>query len=161
VVREAILAQLRAVPGWVLPDPGALPALRNAAGEPYVTYAPAVDDDGNEVVGIRMPEVSVPLGTHTGWVPRHPDTGAPGQVVDMMGTSLPFTQTPAERQATGDPRPSVAERYASREEYLDRVRSAAEALAAQRYLVEEDVDVAVEIAARHYDLLVARVEAPV
>jgi Alpha/beta hydrolase domain len=160
VPRDSILAHARDVPGWVLPDASALPALRDAAGTPYTTYAPAVDADGNEVVGIRMPEVSEPLGTHTGWVPRHPETGAPGQVVDMMGTTLPFAQTAAERQANGDPRPSVSERYASREAYLERVRSAAEALAAQRYLVAEDVEVAVDIAARHYDLLVAQVGVP-
>ena len=89
-------------------------------GEPYPSYVSALDADGNEVAGIRVPDVSVPVATHTGWVPRHPDTGGAGQFLDMMGTSLPFAATPGERQQRGDPRPSIAERYRDRDDYLAR-----------------------------------------
>jgi hypothetical protein len=123
-------------------------------GEPYPSYASAVDGDGNEVAGIRLPDVTVPVGTHTGWVPRHPDTGGAGQSLDMMGTTLPFARNATERQAQGDPRPSIGERYRDRDDFLAQARAAAEQLAARRLIVQEDVDVAVELAARRYDALV-------
>ena len=74
-------------------------------GEAYPSFVSALDADGNEVVGIRAPDVSVPVATYAGWVPRHLSTGGEGQLLDMMGTTLAFPKTPAERQARGDPRP--------------------------------------------------------
>jgi hypothetical protein len=115
----------------------------------------AVDGDGNEVAGIRVPEVSVPVGTHTGWVARHPATGGAGQLVDMLGLTAPLPATAAERARRGDPRPSIEERYgageAGRAAYTARVRAAAEQLAAAGYVVAEDVDVLVETALQRYD----------
>jgi hypothetical protein len=110
-----------------------------------------VDDDGNEVDGVRLPDLSVPVATHTGWNPRHPDTGAPEQIIAMMGTTRFFAPTTDARARTNDPRPSLAERYASRDEYLSRVREAAQKLADDRYVLDEDVDLLVKNAAERYD----------
>jgi hypothetical protein len=97
-----------------------------------------------------MPDVAVPLATYTGWNPRHPETGGAEQILPMQGTTLPFPLTAAERARTGDPRPSIAERYRDRADYLDQVRHAALSLVERRYLLSEDVPLAVEIAAERY-----------
>jgi hypothetical protein len=70
----------------------------------------------------------------------------------MMGATLPFAATRQEREERGDPRPSLAERYRDRADYVARARAAAEQLAADRYILEEDVELAVELAAQRYDL---------
>jgi hypothetical protein len=113
----------------------------------------AVDRDGNELAGIRPVELRAPLATVTGWNPRHPEQGAPGDLMAMMGSTLPFARTAAEGERLGDPRPSIAERYASREAYLAAVREGAEALVAGRYALAEDVDGMVERAGQLWDLV--------
>jgi hypothetical protein len=163
VPHERVFETYRALPGATIPDPDLLPHLRRfdlgpeadrrigrypaTPGEPYPAIVSAVDADGNEVGGLRMPDVAVPIATYTGWNPRHPATGGPGQFIPMQGSSLPFPRTPAERAATDDPRPSVAERYRDRDDYLAKVRAAAEDLVSQRYLLAEDVEMAVVLAA--------------
>ncbi|HTO10645.1 MAG TPA: alpha/beta hydrolase domain-containing protein [Candidatus Binatia bacterium] len=122
-------------------------------GAPYGTRVSAVDDDGNEVAGIAVPEIRVPLAAYTGWSLRHPDIGGAEQLLYFAGATLPFAKTAAERVASGDPRPSIAERYASRADYLERVRKAALELVAARYLPEEDVELSVTFAARTWDWL--------
>jgi hypothetical protein len=123
------------------PDPGAA----------FGTRVSAVDDDGNERAGVAVPELTVPLAAHTGWNLRHPDIGGADQMLYFAGATLPFPRTRAEREATGDPRPSIAERYRSREDYLARVREAATALVAARYMLEEDIDLSLTFAARMWD----------
>jgi hypothetical protein len=129
--------------------PGELPP---KSGAPFPTFVSAVDADGNEVAGIRPVELLAPLGTFTGWNPRHPDQGAPGDLMSMMGSTLPFARTRAEREQRGDPRPAIAERYPSRQAYLGAVRAAAEALVAARHALAEDVDAMVERAGAQWDL---------
>jgi hypothetical protein len=73
----------------------------------------------------------------------------------MQGSTLPFAATRAEREERGDPRLSIEERYRDRDEYLSRARAAAELLARQRYILEEDVDVVVANAAARYDAFAA------
>ncbi|MBI3637002.1 MAG: hypothetical protein HY216_12460, partial [Candidatus Rokubacteria bacterium] len=139
VPHESLEKVFSALPGLRFPDRLERPArldfgadwprgicstLPPKAGEPYDTLVSAVDADGNEVAGIRPVELLAPLGTFTGWNPRHPEQGAPGDIMSMMGSTLPFPRTPDERARTGDPRPSIAERYASRDDYLRRVREA-------------------------------------
>jgi hypothetical protein len=121
-------------------------------GAQFATVVSAVDADGNEVAGIRPVELRAPLGTFTGWNPRHPEQGAPGDIMSMMGSTLPFCRTGDERARRGDPRPSIAERYTSRDDYLARVRAAAEALVKARHMLAEDVEGVVGRAARQYDL---------
>jgi hypothetical protein len=169
ITREAALEIFSHLPGMALLDPAQLPTLRRLdlgpdtqrgigrlpaeIGAPFPSYVSALDATGNEVAGIRLPDLSVPVATHTGWVPRHPETGGRGELLDMQGTSLPFARTPAERQARGDPRPSIAELYADRDDYLARARAAAEALADAGHLLAEDVELAIELAAQRYDVL--------
>jgi hypothetical protein len=168
VTRESALDLFATLPGLALLDRSHLPRLRRLdlgpdtdrgisrvpaeTGAPYPSYVSAVDADGNEVAGIRVPDVSVPVATHTGWVPRHPDTGGAGQLLDQMGTSLPIATTERERSERGDPRPSIAERYRDRDDYVAQAHRAAQQLAAAGYIVEEDVDLAVQLAAKRYDL---------
>ena len=120
-------------------------------GPAYGTRVSAVDDDGNERAGIAVPELSVPLATHAGWNLRHPDSGGAEQVLYFAGATLPFAGTRAEREAAGDPRPAIAERYRSRNDYLDRVGAAARALADAGHLLEEDVDTSLAFGARMWD----------
>ncbi len=122
-------------------------------GKPYPNLVSAVDGDGNEVAGIRLPDLSVPLATHTGWNTRHPLTGGTGLSLRMIGSTIPFAATAAEKHATGDPRPSIEERYSSREEYLDRVDRAARTLVEAGWLLSEDLTTIGENAAERFDLL--------
>lgn len=113
-----------------------------------------VDRDGNEVAGIVLPELAVPLATHTGWNLRHPDIGGAEQLLVFAGATIAFARNRAEREAARDPRPSVEERYASRADYLDRVREAARSLIREGYLLEEDTELSLAAAARLWDHLV-------
>ncbi len=91
----------------------------------------------------------MPVGTHTGWNPRDPDGGAPELAAAFVGLTDFFSRVSSARP--GDPRPSLAERYANRDAYLDQVRKAALSLADERYLLDEDVELVVENCARRYD----------
>jgi hypothetical protein len=126
-------------------------------GKPYANLVGAIDEDGNELVGIRLPDISVPLATYTGWNVRHSDFGGPGQILSLLGSTVPFPATRAERQATGDPRLSIEERYPSQEDYLRQVQQAAEALVQQGYLLAEDLSTVADQAAQRYDLFRRRV----
>jgi hypothetical protein len=106
-----------------------------------------------------LPDISVPLATYTGWNGRHPEMGAPDQIMGLMGATLPFAPTQSEREAAGDPRLSIEERYPSKADYLDRVTKAAQALVAEGYLLEDDVQTVLEQAAHRYDLLSRQVPA--
>jgi hypothetical protein len=122
-------------------------------GPRFGSLVSAVDDDGNEVAGVALPEIRVPLAAHTGWTLRHPDIGGAEQLLVFAGATLPFARTRRQREATGDPRPSIEERYPSREIYLERVRAAARGLVAARYMLDEDVELSVTMAGRMWDWL--------
>jgi hypothetical protein len=122
-----------------------------AVGTTYGSLVSAVDGDGNEVAGIKLPEVSVPLAATTGWTLRHPDVGGETQLLMFAGATLPFPPTRAARALTGDPRPSIEERYASKEAYLQGVREAGRKLVAERYLLEEDIEACVRRASMYWD----------
>ena len=109
-------------------------------GEPFPVLVPQVDLDGNERAGIHLPEIAVPLATYTGWNLRDPSIGAPDQRVSFEGSYLPFPRTVAEREKTGDPRMSIAERYPSRQDYLRRYENAIDALVKERWLLKEDCE---------------------
>ncbi len=112
-----------------------------------------VDGDGNDVAGIRLPEVAVPLATYTGWNFRNPEIGGTSRLVGNTGSYVPFARTQAEREARRDPRPSIEERYPSRGDYLAKVRAVTDALVRDRYLLAEDVDATVTRAYEHWELL--------
>ncbi|MEX2374737.1 MAG: alpha/beta hydrolase domain-containing protein, partial [Dehalococcoidia bacterium] len=99
---------------------------------------------------IRLPDLTVPVATHLPWNPRHPDTGAPEQVIAMQGSSHFFPATTADREIAGDPRPSIEERYESLAAYCDQVRAAAISLASEGYLLPDDVDIVVDACAARY-----------
>ena len=124
-------------------------------GEEYPSVVSDVDDDGNEVRGIRLPSVSVPLATNTGWNLRHPDNGNPDLVIGitggLAGWTVPFPKNESDREASDDPRASIEERYESRDDYVERVRSAAQDLVSEGYLLEEDIEREAEMAATRYD----------
>jgi hypothetical protein len=136
---------------------GIVTELPPKVGAPFVTFVSAVDADGNEIAGVRPVELLAPLATFTGWNPRHPAQGAPGDLMSMMGSTHPFPRTRAERLATGDPRRSIEERYPSRGAYLEKVRAAALALVAARHVLAEDLDRLVERAGQLWDWVQARV----
>ncbi len=118
----------------------------------YPIFVPAVDRDGNEIAGLRLPDLTVPLATYSGWNPRHPTQGGAGQLVRMHGSTLPFAVTLRERLDSDDPRLSIEERYPSRAVYLEQVKNAAECLIAGRYLRAEDLNSVMQSAADRYDL---------
>jgi Alpha/beta hydrolase domain len=120
-------------------------------GAAFGSLVSAVDDDGNEVAGVVLPEIRVPLATHTGWTLRHSDIGGAEQLLVFAGATIPFALTRGQRAANGDARPSIEERYGSRQAYLDAVRAAALELVAARYMLGEDVDLSVTMAGRMWD----------
>ncbi|HEY7299677.1 MAG TPA: alpha/beta hydrolase domain-containing protein [Xanthobacteraceae bacterium] len=107
-------------------------------GTPYPALVPKTDADGNDVAGIRLPEVAVPVATYAGWNLRAlPPGGDEG--CDAAGQMIAFAKDKAERVASGDPRPSIEERYPGHIDYVNRVTAAAEALVRDRLLLDEDV----------------------
>jgi hypothetical protein len=171
---ERVAAVFKAIPGAAFPDPvrrfsrldfgpeeGIATTVPPKVGKSYPCLVPAVDQDGNEVCGLRLPYQTVPLATLMGWNTRHPDIGGAGQTLStggatggtLVGSTMPFPVTREAREAAGDPRLSIAERYASREAYLEQVRKAAEALIQARYLLAEDLDEIISQAGLHYDLV--------
>lgn len=124
-------------------------------GEEYPALVSDVDEDCNEIGGIRLPDLTVPLATYTGWNLRHPDNGNPGLVIGitggLAGWTLPFGKSREQRESAGDPRASIEERYQSREDYLQKVREAATRLVSDGYMLEEDIQRAEDKAAAKYD----------
>lgn len=104
----------------------------------YPAFVPKVDADGNDIPGIRLPPVAAPVATYTGWGLRGAGFGGPDGC-EQFGQSIPFAATRAERQAKGDPRLSIEERYASHQGYVDAVTAAAQALERERLLLPRDV----------------------
>ncbi|MGD0893497.1 MAG: alpha/beta hydrolase domain-containing protein [Terracidiphilus sp.] len=107
-------------------------------GKPFPVLVPQVDADGNERDGVRLPEYAAPLATYVGWNLRDPSIGAPDQRVAFEASFLPFPKTAADRAKTGDPRKSIAERYADRADYLARYSRALDELVKERWILEED-----------------------
>ncbi len=108
----------------------------------YTIGVPAVDADGNDRAGVLAPMVRAPLGTYTGWSLRVRPNSA-GVMHQMYGSYIPLPETQEEREATGDPRLSILERYGSKEGYMKAIEAAARALVAEGFMLEEDVERAV------------------
>ncbi len=111
------------------------PPLRR--GDRYGVRVPALDDDNNELGVLRMPAVAVPVATYTSWNLRAPGIGQPDALLGLAGGIIPFPRTRADREASGDPRRSVEERYAGFDAYLAEVMRAGETLVAEGYLLDE------------------------
>ncbi len=159
VTRADALASMGAVDDGAKPDPERLWVLRETdmgpragegvgaypptEGRAYPSYVSALDEDGNEASGIRLPDIAVPIGTHSGWNPRRPEAGAPEQIIPMVGFSLFF-----------DP-DEVRRRYPDRDAYATQIRTAAERLVSERYLLAEDVETVVADCLSRYDGVLA------
>jgi hypothetical protein len=123
-------------------------------GKPFPTLVPQVDKDGNDLGGIRVPEVAVPIATYTGWNLRDPKIGAPTQMVSFVGSYIPFPKTRADRERSGDPRLSIAERYQSREQYVGMYAGAALELIRERFLLPEDLPAVLHRGEQEWDVAV-------
>ena len=116
-------------------------------GSVYTTLVPQVDQDGNDLAGIRLPFLQAPLGTHTGWGRLKTEYGGSDpDVCGQLGQFIPFANSKAERLAAGDPRPSIEERYPTRADYVSVVKNAAASLVHERFLLVEDYDRIVQAA---------------
>jgi Alpha/beta hydrolase domain len=128
-----------APPGdWVHPKP---------AEKAYRTLVCKVDADGNEAAGVRLPDIAVPLATYSGWNEYKAPYPA-GELADRDGSCLPFAVDKVARQAAGDPRPSIAERYKSGADYVAKVQAVVSALQKDRLLLAEDAERYIERAQR-------------
>jgi hypothetical protein len=121
-------------------------------GKPFPVLVPQVDADGNELGGVHLPEISVPLATYTGWNLRDPSIGGPSQRLGFEGSYFPFPRNAAERKQSGDPRKSIAERYADREAYLAQFTHATDELIEQRWILPEDRPLLLKRGAEEWDL---------
>jgi hypothetical protein len=147
-----------AIPGVlnprVIPGPG---QTRNGKSELLPFLVPQVDADGNEISGIRVPDVSVPMATNTGWNFRGESIGnATTEVYNNMGSYIPFSATKADREARKDPRPAIAERYRDRDDYLAKLRTAAQELIKGRYLLPDDMENVVKRGEAQWELLMGK-----
>ncbi|HVB06290.1 MAG TPA: alpha/beta hydrolase domain-containing protein [Acidimicrobiales bacterium] len=162
--REEVLSRLGRLPGLALPPPSMIPVTSRshpgaeekegdgsvAAEDRVVGLVAAVDGDGNERAGVVLPELAAPLHTHLAFNPRAaPDGG----LVDLIGTSLAFPVDAAARAESGDPRPAVSERYPDRAAYLQALRRAARALAADALVLAEDEEWIVAAGGERFDAL--------
>jgi len=111
----------------------------NAANGPiYPSFVPKTDSDGNDIAGVRLPDVTVPLATYTGWALRAGPQANDG--CEGSGQYIPFAKTRNERAVSGDPRPSVEERYPSFGQYYSAVIRAIDGLVRDRLMLCEDAD---------------------
>ena len=119
----------------------------------FPVMVPQVDSDGNEIGGLKMPEISVPLATYTGWNLFRPESGPENVLSSMQGSYIPLPLTRAVRTREDDPRTSIEERYQSREHYLGLVSEAAIDLIDDGYLLAEDLPQVLTRAGEHWDYL--------
>ena len=105
-------------------------------GPVYPSFAPTTDSDGNDIAGVRLVDVTVPLATYTGWGLRSGVWANDG--CESSGQFIPFPTTAAVRTSTGDPRPSVAERYPTFDAYDQKVIAAMNTMIQDRLLLCED-----------------------
>lgn len=105
-----------------------------------VMQVPKLDADGNALGGVRLPDLVAPLGTHGG-------QNAPETRCSLMGSYIPFAKNAAQRAENNDLRPSVAERYKNRDDYVNRMREAALNLLEGGFLLRDDAAVIIQAAA--------------
>ena len=166
VRREEVLKAFEGFPDVTLPSVDLLPVTREVdfgpdarvgiahwppvEGTELTCYVSAVDADGNEIAGIRLPELRVPVATFTGWNPV-PDANR--ALKEFCGSFLPLPSDPAVAAGTGDPRPSIRDRYADHAAYERAAREAVEVLIADKLLLPLDAGEALGNALGLYDAL--------
>ena len=140
-------------------NPGVPSQIPAKKGNEYPHLVSAVDTDGNEIGGLKLPFITVPLATHTGWNTRHEDMGGSGQTLStggasggtLKGSTIPFPPNKIAREATKDPRLSIEERYESGTQYINLVKEACLNLITQRYLLDRDLEQLLELGESHYE----------
>ena len=121
------------------PPTGSGPMEDNPAWGPiYPSFVPATDADGNDIAGVRLPDVTVPLATYTGWALRAGPQANDG--CEGSGQFIPFAKTAADRAASGDPRKSIEERYPNFSSYYFKVNQAINSFVANRWMLPEDAN---------------------
>ena len=120
-------------------------------GAAFPTLVPQVDADGNDLGGIQMPEIKVPLASYTGWNRRAAAIGGSTEMLSYTGSWIPFPLTEQERFKSGDPRNSIQERYRDRQAYLDKIDQAARELVVSGFVLERDLPLLHDRAAREWD----------
>ena len=159
---KASEVQFPAIPGVTSPK-NLSPVVRasnsllkqDGAGTPLPLLVPQTDKDGNEISGIRLPDIQAPLATYTGWNFRSASLGGTDQLFPLLGSYIPFANTDTQRQKN-DPRATIAERYRSRDMYLEVVTKAGQKLISDRFLLAEDLQALIERAGNHWDLLTGK-----
>jgi hypothetical protein len=117
----------------------------------YPTLVPQVDADGNDLGGIRLPEVAVPLATYTGWNLRDPSIGAPRERTAFLVSFLPIPKTAAQAANAHDPRLPIEARYKDYADYRTRFETALDGLIHERYLLPEDKAALMERSKQEWD----------
>lgn len=120
-------------------------------GHRYVCLVPQVDADGNEIAGVHLPEVALPLATFTGWTMR--DTAFSRTLGRNTGKVWPLPATPEDREREGDPRQALSERFRSEEAYLEKARQCLSRLRQERFLLDEDYHMLLDQVANQPDLI--------
>jgi hypothetical protein len=116
-------------------------------GKEYPIQVPQVDADGNDMGGVRYPDIEVPLGTYLGWALRKAGF-AEGELLSTNGCIITFARTKLEREKNGDPRLSIEERYPSHAAYVEAVKRAVDALVKEGLMLKDDGDRYIEAARR-------------
>jgi hypothetical protein len=119
-------------------DPGAIPFRTNPT-KTYVALIPRTNADGHDLAAVLLPDVGVPLATYSGWGLRRAGF-AEGNLCGLNGIQIALAPDAAKRRATGDPRPSIEERYGTRAGYVRQVEAAGRKLQGEGFLLSEDVD---------------------
>ena len=117
-----------ALPDWTTPA---------SASRTWPALVPQVGPDGNELAGLKLPDVAAPRGTHTGWNLYKAPYPA-GELADRDGTFLAFASTRAERETSGDTRLSLAEHYPTPGAYSTAIAACVKQLRDDGLLLEED-----------------------
>ncbi|MFO1103245.1 MAG: alpha/beta hydrolase domain-containing protein [Methylocystis sp.] len=97
---------------------------------------PKIDADGNEIAGLRLPDLALPIATFSGFNAQRNSKGRRC----VAGAAIPFAATKADREKAGDPRPSLVERYGSRAYFVATMRIVADKLVKERLLLQKDAD---------------------
>ncbi len=120
------------VPARDLRWPASLPAPPFADDR----QVPAIDADGNETSGLRLPDQALPIASFTGWNASKDKDGRPC----AAGAAVPFPRSPEQRKQSGDSRASLLERYGSRAYFVATMRAVADKLVKERLILKEDAD---------------------
>jgi hypothetical protein len=116
-------------------------------GKEYPIQVPQVDADGNDLGGVRYPDMQAPIATYIGWALRKAGF-AEGELMMTNGCIKAFARTKAEREKLGDPRLSIEERYPTHQAYIDQVNRAVDELVKEGFLLPEDGESYIEAAKR-------------